>query len=100
VEGGVEDGDVRDVWQGALRLLDRSKSRCVVQRSEGRQLGDRPPDVFVEQCRVAEARTAVNDAMADRVRGLERLDRTRPVLFIDERELQARRAGVDDEDAP
>jgi hypothetical protein len=35
--------------------------------------------------------------MADRVSRLERLDRKRPVFFVDERELQARRARVDDQ---
>jgi hypothetical protein len=38
--------------------------------------------------------------MADRVRRLERLDRKGPVLFVDDRDLQARRARVDDEDLP
>ena len=58
----------------------------------------------VDHDRLAEARPAVDDAMGDgadlrRLDRLERLDAHRRVVGRDEMELQARRAGVDDEDA-
>ena len=60
-------------------------------------------DGGVDQHRIAERRATVDDAVRDSVdarrqRG-ERLDSPRLVRGVDNRELQARRARVDDEDA-
>jgi hypothetical protein len=70
-----------------------------VQRCELDQLLELVDDAVVDDDRLAEARAAVDDAVRDGVhvgrRIRERIDPGRP-LSVDERELQARRAGVDD----
>src|SRR5581483_2448060 len=54
----------------------------------------------VDHDRLAEALAAVDDPVRDRVRGdVVRLDGAR-LAAVDERQLEARRAGVDDEDQP
>jgi hypothetical protein len=99
VERGVEDGDVRHAGQRALRVLDRGEGGPVVQRRERGEVRDRGLDPVVDDDGIAKAVAAVDDAMTDGVRRCERLDRRRAVLAVDDRELQARRARVDDEDA-
>jgi hypothetical protein len=70
-----------------------------VQRRERRELADPPDDLVVDHRGLAEDTAAVDDAVPDRVcLDLERLDRRSAPVGVDERELQARRAGVDDED--
>jgi hypothetical protein len=93
---------MRDVGYGTARLVEGDECRPVVQR---RQLGEDSEltfDLVVDHDRIAEAQTAVDDAMRDRVdaRGnrLERLDLLGGVVVRDRRELEARRARVDDED--
>jgi hypothetical protein len=70
-----------------------------VQRRERRQRAQRVGDARVEPNGAAEPLAAVDDAVRDGVhvgrRIRERIDPGRP-LSVDERELQARRAGVDD----
>jgi hypothetical protein len=102
VEGGVEDGDVRAVWQCRASSLDRLKSRPIMEWSEFGDLGELSDDVAVDDDRVEEARTAVDDAMAYYgnvvfTDGVQRFDRPRRPLLADERKLEAGRAGVDDE---
>ena len=96
----VEDGDVGEIRQRAAGLLDRGQRGRVVQ---GRELDgglEAAQDVVVDEDRVAEARAAVDDAVRDRGdirrRGVEGRDGVRRVVRLDDRELQARRAGVDD----
>jgi hypothetical protein len=93
---------VRRVGDGALRLLDTAECRRVVERRERGELVDRPLDLVVHDHRVTEARAAVYDSMADRVDpGRDRVERVAFGAFVagpDDRELEARGAGVDDED--
>ncbi|HWQ02679.1 MAG TPA: hypothetical protein VN449_11285 [Gaiellaceae bacterium] len=97
MECGVEDRDVGDVRQLALRVLDRRQRRGIVQRRERRQLADRRLDAVVDHGRLDEPRPAVDDAVADRTARDERLDGAR-LVALDEVQLQARRPRVDDED--
>src|SRR5262249_13096803 len=96
VKRRVEDRDLRSVRQGAPRRLDRGECRRIVERSEvdgglqrgAERVGD-PPGLG----KVA----AVNDPVCHSIRRDVIADGTR-VVAVDEVELEARRAGVDDED--
>jgi hypothetical protein len=103
VESGVKDGDVRAVWQCGASSLDRLQSRPIMERSEFGDLGELSDDVVVDDDGLEEARTAVDDAMADGgnlvfTDGVQRFDRPSGPLLVDERKLEGGRAGVDDED--
>jgi Cys-tRNA synthase (O-phospho-L-seryl-tRNA:Cys-tRNA synthase) len=103
MEGGVKDGDVRAVRQCRASSLDRLQSRPIMERSEFGDLGELSDDVVVEDDGLEEARTAVDDAMADDgdvvvTDGVQRFDRPSGRLLADERKLEGGRAGVDDED--
>jgi hypothetical protein len=103
VEGGIEDGNVRAIWQCRPSSLHRLQSRPIVERSQFGDLGQLSDDVVVDEDGLEEARTAVDDAMADDgdvvvTDGVERFDRPSGPLLADERELEAGRAGVDDQD--
>ena len=102
VERRVEDGDVRHAGQRLPGGGDRRERRAVVQRRELDELLERARPPVVDQDGRDEARAAVDDAVGDGVdvaRGLlERLDGYRRVVLVDDAELEARRAGVDDED--
>ena len=70
-----------------------------------RQFGDRGElrlDLVVDHDRIPKTQPAVNDAVRDsgdaRGRIFERSDWARRIVSVDDRELDARRAGVDDED--
>ena len=102
VESGIEDGDVRSVGERLACRLDRSQRGRIVQR---RKLVDRVEFGeygLVDQHRRAEAVAAVDDAVADGLdigrHFLDRRHRLCVAVFVDERELEAGRAGVDDED--
>jgi hypothetical protein len=96
MEGRIEDGHMWNIRKRALRCLDRLESRLVVKRRERRQLADRALHLLVEDDRLTEAGTTVNDAMTDRLAvDFERVDRRR-LAPLDEVQLQARRARVDD----
>jgi hypothetical protein len=74
-----------------------------VERSQFGDLGQLSDDVVVDEDGLEEARTAVDDAMADDgdvvvTDGVQRFDRPSRRLLADERKLEAGRAGVDDED--
>jgi hypothetical protein len=85
-----------NIRKRALRRLDCLERRLVVKRRERRQLADRALHLLVEDDRLAETGAAVDDAMTDRVAlDRERVDRRR-FASLDEVQLQARRAGVDD----
>jgi hypothetical protein len=95
VERRVEDGDVRDVRQRALRLFDCVEGRRVVQWRERRELPDRRLDLFVDDNRLDEPCPAVDDPVTGRVAAdRERFDGA-GLLAVDEVQLQARRARVD-----
>ena len=103
MEGGVED---RDVWNvGNSGACDREglQRRRLVQRRQRYQPFECCDDRIVDAHGVAKDRTTVDDPMADRVHTrrdvVERLDALRPSGLVDERQLEARRARVDDEDA-
>jgi hypothetical protein len=103
MEGGVKDGDVRAVWQYRASGLDRLQSRPIMERGEFADLAELSDHVVVDDDRLEEARTAVDDAMAGDgdivvTDGVQRFDRPSRPLLGDERELEAGRAGVDDED--
>jgi hypothetical protein len=103
VEAGVEDRDVRHVREDALRLLDPRESWSVVERGECLELEDLLADDLIDHNGIAEAWAALHDAMADGldICGVDRLERIqcgRALVRGDQVELEARRAGVDDED--
>ena len=101
VEGGVEDGDVRYVGKRLLGRVDGLERGPVVKRRENGQLSDLLLHVGSEQDGIPEARAAVDDAMADGVDlpdVCERLDSRTGLVGQNDVELEARRAGVHDED--
>jgi hypothetical protein len=73
-----------------------------VQRRQLGQPRQLVHDLVVDDDRLPEARAAVNDAVGDRGdfggNGVERLEPAGRAVRLDGRQLQARRAGVDDED--
>ena len=86
----------------ALRLLDRGERGWVLERRESGQLRDRTQDLVVDLDRIAEALAAVDDPVADAGElgshgGVEIGEHLGRLVLMDEVELQARRAGVDDE---
>jgi hypothetical protein len=100
VEGAVKDGDVGEIGQRLPRLLDRRQGRRVVQRRELDGGFELLLNRVVDHDRLAKASAAVDDTVGngrdnfrDRVEGLDRRCR---VIGLDNGELQARRAGVDD----
>jgi hypothetical protein len=102
VKGSVEDGDVEDVRTQTPRILDRRERWAILER---RQLGHRRQlvrDRVIDQRRLAKLRAAVRHAVRDRRdlsrRRFERVERLGGAVGGDERELQARRARVDDQD--
>ena len=99
MERGVEDGDMRHVRQRAPRVVDASQRRRVVQRREWDERLDLGENVVVDDDRLTKARAAVHDTMRDGVDVLrERIDRLRALAF-DDVKLEARRAGVDDQES-
>ena len=97
VEGGVGDGHMRDIGKRSAGAGERFERGPVVERGDRRALLDVGEDPVVEDGRVDRRAAEVDDPVADRVRGGEVVDRRRR-LSLDERELEAGRAGVDDED--
>jgi len=102
VEGSVEHGDVRHRRKQPAGIVHRRDCGPVVER---RELGERTQlalDRVVDDDRLAEPRSPVDDAMGDGVdiiRGIgDRGDRVARPVFAHDGELQARRARVDDED--
>ena len=101
VERGVEDGDVRNVRQRLPCLPDRVDGRRIVQRCELTQLIERCHHIVVEQRRLDEPQASVNDSMSDArdVAGIaEHRNRVRDVVSVDDAQLEAGGAGIDDED--
>jgi hypothetical protein len=97
VERRVEDRDVGEIRQRALRLLDRVERGRVVQGRERFERRDLGANGVVDHDGLAKARAAVHDSVHDRLDVLlERVDLSR-FLTLDDVQLQARRAGVDDE---
>jgi hypothetical protein len=95
VERGVEDRDVRDVREFPPRLAQRVERRSVVERRELARRLDRLLDASVDDDGIAQPRPAVDDAVCDRLRRRESVDCAR-LIPLDEVQLQARRARVDD----
>ena len=63
VEGRVEDSDVRKVWEGFLGLGDRPERRRVVERGERLECENLPANLLVDQHRLPEPWTPVDDAV-------------------------------------
>jgi hypothetical protein len=89
MEGGVKDGDVGAVWQCRASGLDRLQGRPIMERSEFGDLGELSDHVVVDDDGLEEARTAVDDAMADDgdvvvTDGVQRFDRRSRRLLGDE----------------
>ena len=100
VERRVEDRDVRDVRQRSLRLVDRraAPARCAAARAPS-SAAISATHRFVDHDRLTKARAAVHDSMRDRLDVPGRSDSTfLDSSPVDDVQLQARRAGVDDED--
>ena len=103
VERRVEDGNLRCAGKRARRPVDTREGRCVVERRDGLELCDGDPRRVVDEGGLDEVRAAVDDPMTDgvhlgRANGVERLDVLDLVVLVDETKLQARGAGIDDED--
>ena len=86
-----------DVGERLARLPERGESGPVVERGDRGACLDRVPDPIVDDRGLDHEAAEVDDPVADRVGGRELVDGGRR-LTVHERELQARRAGVDDED--
>jgi hypothetical protein len=104
VEGGVEHRDVGRIRQRCSRGGERVEGRPVVERCEIDELAELADDVVVHEHRRDEAVAAVDDAVSDgldllRVDDLRRLDEVGFLGGVDERQLQARRPRIDDENA-
>jgi hypothetical protein len=104
VEGGVEHRHLRPAGKCGARGVQAVDRRAVVQRRQLRELGQHALHVLVHDDGLAEARAPVHHAMADRGhlggQRVQALDRPLLLVLVDDGELQARRAGVDDEDRP
>ena len=87
----------------ARAVASASQRGRLMQRRKRRQALERCDDRVVDAHGVTEDPAAVDDSVADRVEAgrnvVERLDGLRPARLVDERQLEARRARVDDEDA-
>ena len=98
MERGVEDGHVRHGRQLGSRLPQSVDGGAHVQRSKLDQTLELRDDVIVDEDRIPEARTAVNQPVCDRPHLRRRSERSqllaRPVVIYDG-ELQARRSRVD-----
>jgi hypothetical protein len=122
MEDGVEARDLRDARERRVGCCDARERGARVQRRERLEGADRRACAGVDARRSAEQRTAVHDAVTDRLglaarvreRGSKRRSVTagarvgtpallatreeRLVRRVDERVLEAARACVDDED--
>jgi hypothetical protein len=97
MERGIEDrylGHARKRLARAVDLLERTP---VVERSEHRELIDRPLDIVVHQRRPDEAAPAVDYAVTDGVRCREAVDLA-GFVPADEVKLEAHGACVDYQD--
>ncbi len=100
VESGVEDRHVRHIRQLRPRAREGDERGPVVQRRERGELLEPPQHVVVGEHRLDEARAAVDDPVAGRLgpHAVEAVEPPRAAVLVDEVELQAGRAGIDDED--
>jgi len=99
VEARVEDGDVRNVREHEASFLEGGERRRVVEWRQRDERLELALDLRVDQDGLTEPLAAVDDPVPDRAdggNGRQRLDRRRLVVLSDDRELEARRAGVDD----
>jgi hypothetical protein len=99
VEVGVRDGDVRHVGERRLRAPERAQRRQVVERRHLDALLDVVDQRVVDERRLHGEIAEVHDPVTHRVGRDEVVDGLGGVVLADERQLEARRAGVDDEDA-
>ena len=97
VEGGVGDRHLGDIGERRAGAGERGERGPVVEWGDRGALLDAGEDLVVDNGRVDRSAAEVDDPMADCVCGDEVVDR-RGRLSLDERELEAGRAGVDDED--
>jgi hypothetical protein len=103
VEGGVEDCNVRHGGRRSACDRERLQRGRLMQRRKRPQSLEPCDHGVVDANGVAEDTAAVDDSVAHRVEVrrnvVERLDGLRPAGLVDERQLEARRARVDDKDA-
>jgi hypothetical protein len=97
MERGVEDGHMRDLGQHLLRAAHLLERASVVERRQNRKLLYRGLDLLVDEHRPIEASAAVHDAVADCVCRDEVVHLT-GFVSVDEVKLEARGAGIDDQD--
>ena len=89
---------MRDGRERPLCTPERFERRAVVERRDRSSLLDRREQPILDDRGVNDDIAEVDDPVADGVRPDEVVDRSRGVALVDERELEAGRAGVDDED--
>jgi hypothetical protein len=97
MERCVEGGYMRDLRQHLSRAADLLERAPVVERRQNRKFLYRVLDLLVDEHRPIEAPAAVHDAMADCVCRDEVVHRT-GFVSVDEVKLEARGAGIDDQD--
>jgi len=80
VEGGVEDGNVRDLGKQPLGLTNSHETPSIVNWSERNLYFDGPGNVVIDSSGFGESLAAVDDAVADRIgcEGRELAPRFRP----------------------
>jgi hypothetical protein len=93
----IGNGDVLNVRKRCLRACERIESRMVVEWSDLGPLLDVRKEPVLDHGGVDHEVAEVHDPVPDGVSRDKILDSGRSPLLVDERELQARRAGVDDE---
>ena len=103
VELGVEYGDLRHGGNARRVASIASSAGALCRGARSTSARNSAQRRVVQQHRRAKGRAAVDDAMADRHdvagRVAERRERAALPRLVDRRELEARRAGIDDEDA-
>ena len=96
MERGVEDRHLRHAGQRLARAPDRLERAAVLERRDDGEPLDLGLYVGVDQRRLLEAGSAVHDAVPDGIRRNELVDGL-GFAVANEVELQAHRAGIDDE---
>ena len=118
MEGRVEAGDLRHGGKDAAHRRDAEQGLGLVERREVGERGDTVGDRVVDQHRVAELGSAVDDPVPDGLDPLHAVERSRDdrrvagaarrvevargderVVLVEHAQLDAARAGVDGEDA-
>ena len=89
---------MRHIRERFAARVERVECRSVVQRRDLRPFLDVRQQPVLDHRRLEDEVAEVDDPVADRVCLDEVVDGCRAAALVHERELEARRAGVDDED--